>query len=96
MMADDEFTLRRQLDRAAKARVVLENDLVIETFAMLEERYAATWKATAARDEEGRRMCWYSWKGLELFRDEFRQMLSDGKIASAQLQFMDAERAKQG
>jgi hypothetical protein len=74
--------------------VVLENDLVIEAFAVLEERYTERWKASEARDEEARRQCWYAYKGLEKFRDEFHQMLTDGKIAAAQLVLRDAEQER--
>ena len=94
MMADDEFTLRRQMDRAAKARAILDNEMLAEAFATLRQAYLDAWEATAPRDQDARERFWVATTVLTKVAGHLETVLTDGKIASAQLAMMDAEQER--
>jgi len=93
-LADDEFTLRRQLDRAAKARAILDNEMLTEAFATLRQAYLDAWEATAPRDQDARERLWMATTVLTKVAGHLETVLTDGKIASQQLAFMDAEQER--
>jgi hypothetical protein len=81
----DEFTLRRDADRAAKAQGLLDNELLAESFTALRAEYIRAWEATAARDQDARERLWVATTVLTKVRGHLETMISDGKVASAQL-----------
>jgi hypothetical protein len=88
----DEFTLRRATDEMAKADALLKNETLIKTLDALEASYVAAWRATAARDDEGRRICWFALKGAERFREDLNRAVTDGKVALRELAELDTKR----
>ena len=95
-MADDEFTLRRALDRAAKARAILDNEMVTEAFATLRQAYLDGWEATSARDQDARERFWLATTVLTKVAGHLETVLTDGKIAAHQLDFIDKANARGG
>jgi hypothetical protein len=91
----DEFTLRKATDRAAKARVLLDSDLFNEAFAELRQAYIDGWEATAARDQDARERFWTAITVLSRVRGHLETILTDGKIAIAELNEIDARRARE-
>jgi hypothetical protein len=94
-MADDELALRRAADRAAKARVILDSDLFNEAWTELEASYIEAWKATSARDTDGRERLWLANTVLHKVKGQFETMLTDGKVAMITLNEIDAEQQRQ-
>ena len=94
----DEFTLRREADRAAKANALLSDELLAEAFTTLRAEYIRAWEATAARDQDARERLWTATTVLTKVRGHLETMISDGKIASAQLADLEAKakREKRG
>lgn len=90
-MADDEFTLRRAADRAAKAKALLENETLTEAFGALRSAYIAAWEMTDPRDAEGRERAWMAMTILNRIRKDLQTVLSNGKIATAQLSAMEQQ-----
>jgi hypothetical protein len=81
----DEFTLRRDADRMAKAEALLRNETFLETLDGLEAAYTAAWKATNARDTDGRERLFLAQTVLTRVREDLRRAVTDGKIALHEL-----------
>lgn len=86
-MADlDEQILRKELDRSARAKTILEDSMVKESFELLEKELIEGLLATAADDAPKREklhmMLVYGrkWRGL------FEIMVETGKLAQFQLE----------
>jgi hypothetical protein len=92
----DEFTLRKATDRAAKARAVLDNDTVKEAFDTLRQGYTDAWLATDPRDTAGRELCWVARTLVDKVESHFKIAVTDGKIAMAELNEIDARRTREG
>ncbi len=85
-MADvDDLRLRKELDRAAKARSILEDSMVKESFELLEKELIEGLLATSADDalkrEKLHMMLVYGRK----WRNAFVSMVETGKLAALQL-----------
>lgn len=89
----DEHKLLRDNSRALGAAALLENDLFNEAIASIERDLIAAWKATPARDSDGRERCWTAVQQLGRLKGYFEAALNDGKLANAQLKEL-AERPK--
>jgi hypothetical protein len=85
----DELALRRDADRAAKADALLRNETLIETLDGLAAAYTAAWKATQARDTDGRERLWLAQTVLTRFREDLHRAVTDGKIALHQLAVLE-------
>ena len=90
-MMTDEFALRRATDEAANADALLRNETLIKTLDGLETKYTAAWKATEARDTQGREICWSMLKAAQAFREDLRNAVTDGRVAMAELNEIDAQ-----
>ena len=80
-----ELDIRRALDRAARARAILEDDLVVEAFARLERRLHGNWAGSAAGDHDQREQAYRALRALQDFKAEFARLLSDGQVAERDL-----------
>lgn len=92
-MADDEFSLRRATDRAAKAKQLLESEMFTEAFDALRNEYIRAWLATDPRDSDARERCWVATTVLTKVRGHLSSVISDGKVADRLLADME-EKAK--
>lgn len=89
-MADDEFSLRKAAERAAQAQALLENEILVGTFADIRQAYIGAWLATQPRDDEGRQMAWLAVKNLDKVREHLERVVTDGKIALKTLELNEA------
>ena len=81
----DPIIARRALERAARARAILEDELVTEIFARLESRLIEDWSASAPDQGAAREDTYRALRALKDFRAEFERLLSDGKVAERDL-----------
>ena len=81
----DEHKLLRDQARAVGAQALLENDLFNEALESIERDLIAAWKATPARDTDGRERCWSAIQQLGKIKGFVETVLRDGKLASAKL-----------
>lgn len=81
----DEGVARATLARANRARLILEDEIVVDTFVRMEKRLRETWEGSKFHDAEGREEAYRMLRTLRLFKDEFGQMLSDGEVAKSDL-----------
>lgn len=91
----DEHKLLREQDRALGADALLKNDLFNEALESIERDLIDAWKATPARDTDGRERCWSAIQQLGKIKGFVETVLRDGKLAAAQLKEI-AEQPKRG
>jgi hypothetical protein len=79
------MTPERRIDRADRARSILDDEIVIEALRTIEASYIEAWKATEPRDAQGREMAWMGVKAAQLFRQKLSRLAQDGDIARAEI-----------
>lgn len=83
-MSKDE--LREQVAQGARARELLDDEVLAQAFEALERRYIETWRSSSAEDSVGREKLYWALQGLDYARRELRIMLDNGNIAASQLE----------
>ena len=81
----DELKLLRDRERGARAEALLRDDLLTETFEILEKRYIEEWAMTQFRDQEARERLWTAVNVNRKYRDHLRTVVASGKLAQKQL-----------
>jgi hypothetical protein len=77
----DDITLRREMERGAKAQAILEDALVKEAFALIESHIFSKFKDAPIRDEDGVIKAKQLLYAATLFRRVFEDALRNGKSA---------------
>ena len=86
-MADlDEQMLRKELERSARARTILEDSMVKESFELLEKELIEGLLATAADDAAKREKLHMMLVYGRKWRNLFTNMVETGKLAQIQLE----------
>jgi hypothetical protein len=88
----DEHKLLRDADRAARARQLLENELLTEAFKSLEDAYMTHWRQTNIDDVNGREKLFLAINVIGIVRDHLAVVVSNGKMADAELRLLAAKR----
>jgi hypothetical protein len=82
-MIDDK--LETAIARAARAKELLQSELMKEIFTQLEADYIAGWRNTCARDTDARERLWLSVQVVGLVKDHLIIVANNGKLAQAEL-----------
>jgi hypothetical protein len=82
-MIDDK--LETAIARGARAKELLESDLMKDIFTRLEADYIAAWRNTCARDTDVRERLWLGVQVIGLVKDHLMIVASNGKLAQAEL-----------
>ena len=92
----DENRLEQAAAKAIGARELLDNELLSEAFAALEENYTAAWRATTIDDVSGREKLFLAINVVGKVRDHLGAIVANGKLAQAELRDLAqvAERRK--
>ena len=77
--------LQRDIVRGARAKSLMDNELLQEAFAKLEADYIGAWKTTPARDTDARERLWTAINVLGKIKDHLGRVAADGKLAQRQL-----------
>lgn len=80
------MTLEEQRSRGDMARELLQHPMMEEALADIERAYFDAWKATPARDKDGKEELWKLTKTLEKFKQHLKTTLETGKMATIQLE----------
>jgi hypothetical protein len=89
-MTDEEFALRRESDAADRARLIVDDPLLVGAFEALEVRFLADWRDTHETDTAGREALWHRIRALRDVRAVLKAALDDGLMAKARLAEIDA------
>lgn len=87
---DDEQKALTDLDRAAKADALLNNETLKEAFAYIDEEMIGQWKACS--DPAGRDRIWLATQITKRIQDVLRQVISNGKMAKVILDDIETKR----
>jgi hypothetical protein len=78
-MTDDKLEVA--IGRGARAKELIDSEVLKDIFARIEDDYIAGWRATSARDTDARERLWLAVQVIGLVKDH----LDDGKLAQAEL-----------
>jgi hypothetical protein len=81
----DEIALTADAARGLRAERLLADELLDDAFSALEADYVAAWKATAARDTDGRERLWQALQVVGLVRSHLAAIVAGGRLAQRQL-----------
>lgn len=81
----DENRLDHAAAKAVRARQLLDNELLSEAFAVLEEKYIAAWRATTIDDVGAREKFFLAITVVGKVRDHLEAVVANGKLAQAEL-----------
>ena len=85
MTSDAEFHLRRVIDQADRARLIVDDPLLTGAFDALELRFLRDWRDTHPTDTAGREALWFRIQAVRDVRAVLRTVLDDGDMAKAEL-----------
>jgi hypothetical protein len=81
----NENKLIRDTGNAVRARQLLEDEMLVDAFKMLEEAYTLGWRNTTASDAESREKLFLAVNIVGKVRDHLRAVVTNGKLAQAEL-----------
>jgi hypothetical protein len=81
----DEDTLSQAASEGARARQLLENDLLAEAFKGLEESYTAAWRSTTIDDVAAREKLFLAINIVGKVRDHLTAIVTNGRLAETEL-----------
>ena len=92
----DEIKLSKDAQRGARAKDLLENDLIQEAFTALEQAYIKAWRLTTIEDVTGREKLFLAINVVGKVRDHLNSIMTDGTLATEELRRLaeTAERAR--
>lgn len=82
-MSDDKLLEAR--NRAARAELLVNDELLIEGFDALEAAYISAWKLTRPEDERAREKLYLAVNVIGKLKQHLQTVIVDGKIADAEL-----------
>lgn len=85
-MLADEIELHCAIDRAAKAKAVLEDGVIADAFTALEAAYIDAWRLSDPRDDDGRERLWQALQIVGKVRSHLQAVIANGSIARAELE----------
>jgi hypothetical protein len=78
--------IHKELSRAQHAKELLENELIIEAFAKLENGIVDAWKAAPSRDIDGQHKLKLMCNLLQQLKTYLQDIIETGKMAKIQLE----------
>lgn len=90
-MATDEFKLRRDAEKANRAKSLLESELLQEAFKTLENAYVGAWRTTSTDNMTGREKLFLAINVVGKVKEHLDLIIRDGKLAAAELSALAEE-----
>ena len=69
------------IDRSIQASALLENEMLLEAFNILEQKYLQTWKTTLGHEGDAREKLWLAIKIVEDVHNHLKRAVKYGEIA---------------
>jgi flavin-dependent dehydrogenase len=95
-MMSGEARLNADLARRAAAEALLQNEILQEAFAQLEERYIEEWRVSQFRDTDARERLWQAVNVLRKVKDHLARLVADGKLAQREIEQLTEKRKRFG
>jgi hypothetical protein len=96
MKDDDRVKRAHEVERAERARAVLENPLFAEAFDAVEKELMSQWKQNTALNQDGRERVFLMVTLLGQLRQTLTQHIQTGEMARIQLQQQKTMRDRLG
>jgi hypothetical protein len=92
----DEIKLQKDAVKGARAKELLEHELLAEAFASLEQAYTQAWRLTTIDDVSGREKLFLAINVVGKVRDHLTSIVNNGTLATTELRQLaeTAERAR--
>ena len=92
----DEIKLQKDAAKGARAKELLEHDLLAEAFTSLEQAYTQAWRLTTIDDVTGREKLFLAINIVGKVRDHLTSIVTNGTLATTELRQLaeTAERAR--
>jgi len=92
----DEIKLQKDAVKGARAKELLEHDLLAEAFTSLEQAYTQAWRLTTIDDVSGREKLFLAINVVGKVRDHLTSIMNNGMLATTELRQLaeTAERAR--
>jgi hypothetical protein len=91
-----EMKLNTDLARQSRALALLQDEILQEAFARLEERYIDEWRVSQFRDTDARERLWQAVNILRKVRDHLAKVVADGKLAQREIDQLAEKRKRFG
>jgi hypothetical protein len=79
------MTREQLLARGRKAALLLEDELVQDILAEIEQSYVKAWASTAVNDTETRETMYFGFRVVGQFRDALKVVCDNGKFEEANI-----------
>jgi hypothetical protein len=96
MSVAGEVKLNADLARRARAEALLQDAILQEAFARLEDRYIEEWRVSQFRDTDARERLWQAVNILHKVKDHLAKIVSDGKLAQREIDQLAQKRKRFG
>jgi hypothetical protein len=81
----DAGKLERQIERRARAEVLMRDELLVEAFTVLEAAYYEGWKNSKPGETAARERLWQAAQIVPIVRAHLTLAIENGKVAQAEL-----------
>ena len=82
----DETKLQQQAVRGAQAKVLLENELIVEAFKALKYKYIKAWQDTTADERDMRENLYQAVQIVGEVQSHLERLVSSGNLARHELE----------
>lgn len=87
----NQYKLSREVSRGTGAQSLLDNEILKESFSVLEQAYIETWKGTSAKDHDGREKLFLAVNIIGKVREHLAKLASGGRLAASEIEALAAE-----
>lgn len=81
----DELKLNKDLENAARAQALLDDETLNDAFSKMEDAYQQAWMATHVNDVAGRERLWQAIHIVHKVKDHLNSVVTNGKLAQREL-----------
>ena len=81
----DQEQLSKATAKAARAEILLRNELLVEAFDALEASYTQAWRGTTIDDVSAREKLFLAINIVGKVRDHLNSVVNNGRLAAAEL-----------
>jgi hypothetical protein len=81
----DEYKLQDEASKGVRAKLLLENELLIDAFKALEDSYAKAWRSTTIDDVSGREKLFLAINIVGKVREHLTAVVASGALAKKEL-----------
>ena len=90
MNEPNEVKMRREAQRGSQAETILNNELLTEAFATIEDAYFDAWKKSPSDAVASRERLWQAAAIIGLVRENLKEVIRTGKVAAKHLSQIEA------